>query len=113
VQIRVISFVYISCPALVNPIERGSASTCQTVWHVEVLTVVSPIVQAATNKTGDAYVPPEHRIATFDNDGTLWVSQLYVQLEFALARVHELAPQHPEWQSTQPFQAILENDRRL
>jgi phosphoserine phosphatase len=57
-------------------------------------------------------VPPERRIATFDNDGTLWVEHpLYVQLEFALARVHELAPQHPEWKSTQPFQAILENDK--
>ena len=69
-------------------------------------------VQSVTDKTGSRYVPPERRIATFDNDGTLWVSHpLYVQLEFALARVHQLAAQHPKWKSTQPFQAILENDK--
>jgi phosphoserine phosphatase len=69
-------------------------------------------VQGTTDPDNSKFVPPERRIATFDNDGTLWVEHpLYVQLEFALARVHELAPQHPEWKSTQPFQAILENDK--
>jgi phosphoserine phosphatase len=69
-------------------------------------------VQGTTDPDSAKFVPPERRIATFDNDGTLWVEHpLYVQLEFALARVHELAPQHPEWKSTQPFQAILENDK--
>ena len=69
-------------------------------------------VESATDKTRASYVPPERRIATFDNDGTLWVSHpFYAQLEFAMARVHELAPQHPEWKTTQPFQAILENDQ--
>jgi len=69
-------------------------------------------VQETTDPGSSRFVPPERRIATFDNDGTLWVEHpLYVQLEFALARVHELAPQHPEWKSAQPFLAILENDK--
>ena len=60
---------------------------------------------------GPDYVPPE-RIAVFDNDGTLWSEQpLYTQLAFALDRVKALAPEHPEWRDTQPFQAVLENDR--
>lgn len=57
------------------------------------------------------YVPPAERIAVFDNDGTLWAEQpLYVQLLFAFDRVKALAPEHPEWQETQPFKAVLEND---
>ena len=56
--------------------------------------------------------PPE-RIATFDNDGTLWVEQpLYTQFVFALDRVKTLAPKHPEWKTTQPFQAVLEGDAK-
>ena len=43
-------------------------------------------------------MPPEERIATFDNDGTLWVEQpIYTQVVFAIDRVEALAPQHPEW----------------
>ena len=68
-------------------------------------------VRVVTNETGSGYVPPEDRIATFDNDGTLWPSHpLYTQLAFALDRVKALAPQHPEWQTQQPFKAVLDND---
>lgn len=57
------------------------------------------------------YVPPEDRIATFDNDGTLWSEHpMYTQLAFALDRVKALAPQHPEWKTKQPFKAVLDND---
>jgi phosphoglycolate phosphatase-like HAD superfamily hydrolase len=56
-------------------------------------------------------VVPEDRIATFDQDGTLWVEHPgYGQAMFALDRVHELAPQHPEWQSQEPFKSVLSND---
>jgi phosphoglycolate phosphatase-like HAD superfamily hydrolase len=69
-------------------------------------------VKAVTDRSGSNYVAPEDRIATFDQDGTLWVEQpLYAQAMFALARVHELAPQHPEWKQREPFKAVLTNDR--
>src|SRR5262249_2742883 len=69
-------------------------------------------VNRVTDKSGKDYVPPEDRIATFDQDGTLWVEQpLYTQAAFALARVHELAPQHPDWKEREPFKAILADDR--
>jgi phosphoglycolate phosphatase-like HAD superfamily hydrolase len=59
------------------------------------------------------FVPAEDRIATFDNDGTLWVEQpMYVQLAFAFGRVKQLAPQHPEWKTTQPFKGVLEGDMK-
>ena len=68
-------------------------------------------VQAVTDQNGPDYVPPAARIAVFDNDGTLWSEQpLYIQLAFALDRVKALAPEHPEWRTTQPFQAVLEDD---
>ena len=69
-------------------------------------------VREVTNKSGTKYVEPQDRIATFDQDGTLWVEHpLYTQAIFALARVHELAPQHPEWKEREPFKTILANDR--
>jgi hypothetical protein len=59
------------------------------------------------------FVPPAERIATFDNDGTLWVEQpMYVQMAFALDRAKALAPLHPEWKDTQPFKAVLEGDMK-
>jgi phosphoserine phosphatase len=68
-------------------------------------------VGAVTDKNGKDYVEASERIAVFDNDGTLWVEQpMYTQVLFAFDRVKELAPQHPEWKTTQPFKAVLDND---
>ena len=70
-------------------------------------------VAAVTREGSPDFVPPAERIATFDNDGTLWVEHpMYTQLAFALDRVKALAPQHPEWKDTQPFKAALEGDAR-
>ena len=52
----------------------------------------------------------DDRIAVFDNDGTLWSEQpIYFQLAFVLDRVKAIAPKHPEWKTTQPFKAVLDN----
>lgn len=57
------------------------------------------------------FVPPAERIATFDNDGTLWPEQpLYFQLLFALDRVKAVAAEHPEWESQEPFASLLKGD---
>jgi phosphoglycolate phosphatase-like HAD superfamily hydrolase len=57
------------------------------------------------------YVPVPERIATFDNDGTLWAEQpMYFQLLFILDRVKVLAPQHPEWRTAEPFASVLKGD---
>jgi hypothetical protein len=59
------------------------------------------------------FIPISDRIATFDNDGNLWSEQpTYFQLFFAIDRIKELAPEHPEWKTTQPYQAVLENDMK-
>jgi phosphoserine phosphatase len=82
-------------------------------WHEgPVKQAILSFVQKVTDKSGPAYVPPEDRIATFDQDGTLWVEHpLYTQAMFALDRVRALAPGHPEWKNKQPFKAVLKNDR--
>ena len=68
-------------------------------------------VQSVTDQNSPDYVQPVKRIAVFDNDGTLWSEQpLYIQLAFALDRVKQLAPDHPEWRTSQPFRAVLEDD---
>ena len=59
------------------------------------------------------FVPASERIAAFDNDGTLWTEQpIYFQVAFALDRVRAMAPQNPEWQTTEPFKAVIDNDMR-
>ena len=68
-------------------------------------------VEKVTKEGSPAFVPPAERIATFDNDGTLWCEQpLPVQLYFALDRVKALAPQHPEWKTKEPFASLLKGD---
>jgi hypothetical protein len=68
-------------------------------------------VERVTTQGAPDFVPEAERIATFDNDGTLWAEQpLYFQLLFALDRVKELAPQHPEWKTTEPFASLLRGD---
>ena len=72
---------------------------------------ITDFVARVTQQGGADFVPLAERIATFDNDGTLWVEHpMYTQLAFALDRVRAMAPQHPEWQDTQPFKAALEGD---
>lgn len=68
-------------------------------------------VRDTTDKSSSKYVEPSDRIATFDQDGTLWTEHpLYGQAAFALARVGELASAHPEWKQQEPFKTVLARD---
>jgi phosphoglycolate phosphatase-like HAD superfamily hydrolase len=72
---------------------------------------ITEFVDKVTKEGSPDFVPPEERIATFDNDGTLWCEQpMYFQLLFALDRVKALAPQHPEWKTKEPFASLLKGD---
>ena len=79
----------------------------------EVKQAIVKFVQSVTDRSSAQYIAPEARIATFDNDGTLWSEQpMYFQGFFAFDRVKALAPKHPEWKTKQPFKGILENDMK-
>ncbi len=68
-------------------------------------------VARTTAAGGPDFVPVPERIATFDNDGTLWTEQpIYFQVAFAMDRVKALAPQRPEWKTLEPFRSVLADD---
>ncbi|WP_332684893.1 HAD family hydrolase [Bosea sp. (in: a-proteobacteria)] len=68
-------------------------------------------VGKVTREGGPDYVRPAERIATFDNDGTLWAEQpVYFQLQFAFDEVKRLAAQNPDWKTREPFRSVLNRD---
>lgn len=70
-------------------------------------------VERVTKEGSPDCVPPAERIATFDNDGTLWSEQpMYFQFLFAVDRVKALAPHRPEWKVKEPFAAVLKGDMK-
>jgi phosphoglycolate phosphatase-like HAD superfamily hydrolase len=70
-------------------------------------------VGKVTKQGSPDFVPQPERIATFDNDGTLWAEQpIYFQFQFALDRVKAMAPQHPEWKTKEPFNHLLAGDTK-
>ena len=69
-------------------------------------------VRVTTDASNPSFVPPEQRFACFDQDGTTWVEHpMYTQLVFAFQRIVDLAPQHPEWKTTEPFRTVLAGDK--
>jgi hypothetical protein len=74
---------------------------------------IEDFVGDVTDEASSDFVPPEERIATFGNDGTLWAEQpIYVEFQFAIDRINALAPQHPEWKTTEPFSLVLAGDTK-
>ncbi|MBB01270.1 MAG: haloacid dehalogenase [Planctomyces sp.] len=74
-------------------------------------TAILQFVEESQNADGDQFIPVAERIAVFDNDGTLWSEQpAYFQLLFAIDRIREMAKDHPEWKTEQPYKAVLDGD---
>jgi phosphoglycolate phosphatase-like HAD superfamily hydrolase len=101
-------FVLLACAgtgsAQVDPLSSWNAGPAKD--------SIVKFVKNATDKTGQSYVKPEDRIATFDQDGTLWVEHpIYAQAAFALERIRELASQHPDWKQREPFKSVLSVDK--
>ena len=70
-------------------------------------------VARVTKQGGPEFVPPSERVATFDNDGTLWCEQpMQVQIYFALDRLRDLVKKQPEMKERQPYKAFLEHDMK-
>jgi len=104
-------------PALIGPLRPISVlaqAEALPSWNDgPTKTSIVNFVARVTTQGGPDFVPAEQRIATFDNDGTLWCEQpMYVQLAFALDRVKAMAPLHPEWKDKQPFKAVLDDDMK-
>src|SRR3990170_8513055 len=70
-------------------------------------------VTRVTKEGGPDYVEPKDRVATFDNDGTLWIEQpMYNQFVFATDQVKRQANQHPEWKGKEPFKSVIAGDMK-
>jgi phosphoglycolate phosphatase-like HAD superfamily hydrolase len=96
------AFAVVATPVLADPLPSWNAGPAKE--------AIVAFVEAVTTP-GPDYVVPAERIAVFDNDGTLWTEQpVYFQLQFALDRVKAMAPEHPEWKTTEPYASVLKGD---
>lgn len=111
-QLATIAILVISLAAAL-PVRGTEAVDPMPSWNEGLAKqAVVALVKGTTDKESPTFVSPEERIATFDNDGTLWVEQpMYTQVVFAFDRVKALAASHPEWKTTEPFRSVLLGDR--
>ena len=112
---RVLSglFLAIALIATISSVAKATDDPLPSWNDRSVKKAVVDFVARVTTEGGPDFVAPAERIATFDNDGTLWAEQpIYFQFQFALDRVKALAPEHPEWKDKQPFKALLEEDTK-
>jgi phosphoserine phosphatase len=92
--------------------DQGDADPLPSWNEGSAKSAILSFVANVTNKSNPDYVEPEERIATFDNDGTLLCEYPdIVQVRFMLDRVKDMAPDHPEWNNTEPFSSILSGKR--
>lgn len=105
---KLISFAALACSCLA----QGRAADPLPSWNeTPPKKAITTFVEKVTKEGSPDFVPVAERIATFDNDGTLWGEQpMYFQLLFAMHRVGVLAPQHPEWKDKEPFASLLKGD---
>ena len=116
VYILMISIVFFTCKEKVDSTEI-STSIDEIVdplpsWNAGATKqAIMDFVAKTTTEGSEGFIPVEDRIATFDNDGNLWSEQpMYFQLFYAIDEIKRMAPEHPEWKTTQPFKAILDGD---
>src|ERR1017187_9715053 len=81
-------------------------------WNdTETRKAIVAFVDRVTKPGSPDFVPEAERVATFDNDGTLWAEQpMYFQFLFAFDSVKILAPRHPEWKEKEPYTSLLKGD---
>lgn len=107
-------------PALSAPLLSASASA-QTAssgtlpsWNEgSAKQMILDFVRDTTDRANPKFVPHEERIATFDQDGTLWVEHpIYCQMMYCLDRVPVLAKQNPALKEVEPFKTVLWGNRK-
>src|SRR6478736_1678813 len=108
------SAVLLSTPALlrITSALAQDASNLLTSWNDgPAKQAITEFVHATTDQSSPHFVPPEERIATFDQDGTLWVEHpMYTQVVYCFERVPAVVAQKPELKDREPFQTVLSGD---
>jgi phosphoglycolate phosphatase-like HAD superfamily hydrolase len=103
----------IAASLLANTAARGAQVGFLPSWNDgPVKRAIVNFVQRTTDAASSQFVSPEERIATFDQDGTLWVEQpIYAQVVYCMDRVPALVKQKPELAGVEPFRTVLSGDR--
>ena len=92
-------------PAVTDPLPSWNAGAAKA--------AIMDFVKAVTTASSPDFVPAPQRIATFDNDGTLWSEQpMYFQFLFTVDRIRAMAPNHPEWKAKEPYKSVLNGDMK-
>jgi len=110
---RVLVFVL----AILASLAANSTAAAQSAWlpswnEGPAKQAIVKFVHATTDPTSAQFVPPAQRIATFDQDGTLWVEHpIYSQVVYCLDRVPSVVKQKPELANVEPFKTVLSSDR--
>ena len=100
----VLLFVSVAAQAQTDPLPAWNDGPAKQ----EILT----FVHVTTDQSNPNYVLPADRFAAFDQDGTTWVEHpMYTQVVFTFQQVIVLAPQHPEWKTTEPFKSVIAGDK--
>ncbi len=104
--------ISVASPLLMLTMATAQAAEALSSWNEgPAKAAILEFVGKVTKQGSPDFVPPPERIATFDNDGTLWAEQpMYFQLLFTLDRIKALAPRHPEWVGKEPFASLLKGD---
>jgi phosphoglycolate phosphatase-like HAD superfamily hydrolase len=100
---------------LPGPVNRVALATGDPLpsWHDGMAKkAILDFVQATTDRSSPKFVPEVERVATFDQDGTLWVEQpMYTQVVYCLQRVPVVVQAKPELAHVEPFTTVLSGDR--
>lgn len=118
----IVAIAYISSLAMAfepNAVDTNTKLCCQGAadplpsWNDgSAKNAILSFVANVTDKSNPDYAEPVERIATIDNDGTLWLEYPdYVQSSFMFDRIKDMAPEHPEWNYTEPFCSVLSGER--
>jgi phosphoglycolate phosphatase-like HAD superfamily hydrolase len=109
---RVLLALVVTALCVCEPVQAQQADPLPSWNDGAVKKSITDFVARTATAGGADFVPVDQRIATFDNDGTLWSEQpIYFQVAFAIDRVKAMAPQRPAWKTTEPFKSVLSGDR--
>jgi len=107
---RLLAVAFVCIAALTSSVAQ-TADPLPSWNHGKAKQSIVNFVAKVTREGSPDFVPVAERVATFDNDGTLWAElPMYFQAFFIFDRIKALASQHPEWKDKEPFASVLKGD---
>ncbi|MHA4846686.1 HAD family hydrolase [Flavitalea antarctica] len=108
---KVFVFLFVFTVGQSLPAQQNSQDPLPSWAEGNVKKAIITYIEKVVDSQSSGFIPVKDRIATFDNDGTLWAERPLVQELFAFYRVRKMVATNPALKSQQPFKAVLENDK--